>query len=140
MTIAASCDKVFAVVAELDSGDSVLMSFQRVNVSSLQQVENLCDSVVSSCDHKISRQMEVAARHTSVEDSIVLNQLAHFEIKNLHSGVLLCHRDQVAVFVPTQLVPEAFFIFERVNLLAGFEVENLQCFVLGTACNHFVIR
>lgn len=84
--------------------------------------------------------MKVQAQNTGVEDSVILHQLAHLQIKDLHARVLLSDCDRIVVLVPAQLVAVALLVFECMNQLASFHVENSQCFVLGARRDQLIIR
>lgn len=139
VTIAAASDEELAVLAELDSSYAALMTFESVNVSSFEQVQDLGESIVAASNHEVAAGMEVQAVHASIEDSIVLDEFAHFQVEDLDSWILLSDGDEVVVSMPAQLVPEALLILKSVDQLAGISVEDPQSFVLATRSDHFVV-
>lgn len=139
MSILAASDEELPVFAELDGRHAVLVALERVNIASFEQVENFGESVVGAGDQEVARRVEVEAVDAGVEDPVILDQLAHLQVENLHARVLLRHGDDVVVAVPAQLVSEAFLVLKRVDQLARFDVEDFQRFVLGGRCDHLVV-
>lgn len=139
MSVLAAGDEKLAVLAELDRRDAVLMPFQGVDVATFKQVKDLREAVISSRDHVVAGRMEVQTGNASIEDSVILNQLAHLEIEDLDARVFLCDGNEIAVSVPAQLVAVAPLVLECVDEIAGFDVENSQRLVLGARCDHSIV-
>lgn len=139
MTILASSDEKLAVFAELDCRDALIMPLERENIAAFQQVEDLREPVFRSSDEEVARRMKVQRIHGRIVNSVILNQSTRFQVKDLDSAVLLSHRYDVVVAMPAQLVAEAFLVFESVNELASFGIENLHSSIFSTRGNHFVV-
>lgn len=83
--------------------------------------------------------MEVQRIDGGVEDSVILDQSARFQVEDLDATILLSNRDDVVVTVPAQLIAEALLVLERVDQLSSLGIVNLQRPVLSARSDHFVV-
>ena len=140
VSIFASSDKIFTVLAEFYSSHTVLMTLECENIATFEQVEHFCETIFRSGDHEVTRRMKIEAGDARVEDSVILDQFTHLQVEDFHSSIFLGYSDDITVEVPGQLISIAFFVLERVNNFARICVKDFQGFVFSAGSDHAIVR
>lgn len=115
------------------------MSGKRIDVSSLQQIDNLHRSIIASRDQIVAGRVKVQRVHRTLKYPVVLDQLPNLDVENLDACVVQGNGHQRSVRMPSDFVPCSLLIHETVNALSGLGIEQFQRPVVSAGSYQFII-
>lgn len=124
--VSAARRKMLSIGGKCRCGNSLIMSQQCVDWSTLHQVQYLGAAIIAAGDHEISMRMEGDGVHEARMTAIQLKQFMCSLIKNLNPLVGQCDGYQRSTGMPSNVHTEAICLLEvAIHNFAGGCVKDL---------------